>query len=257
MSRLRGISPIGQEAANNAPASTSPYYVRQVSNCTSAHTLDKRLSTRVMRKLWPSSYFRLAEQGLAGRIQSVVEQNKAEFVFLNQVQLASVAVPLRGLLHQDCKIIVLSHGLESTDLLHALRLKNDPPLVFPGYLLGEQLLGDTLLRESSYRSSLDLILCLSPFDVELENWLGARRVEWLPRTVTSAPLSWKSARKPNRICGDLGSSSQHRRSFALPAKPVCEGCDGHSDLCRWRAGPRWPPVDQALSERGLSGSAIG
>ena len=161
------------------------------------YELDERRSTRMMRKLWPSSYFRLAEQGLVGRIQLMVEQSKAKFVFLNQVQLASAAVPLRGLLHQDCKIVVLSHGLESTDLLHALRLKSDLPLALRGYLLGEQLLGDTLLRESSYRSSLDLILCLSPFDVELENWLGARRVEWLPRTVTSAPLSWNP--RGNRI----------------------------------------------------------
>jgi glycosyltransferase involved in cell wall biosynthesis len=82
-------------------------------------------------------------------------------------------------------------------LLHALRLKRDLKFALPTYLFGEQLLGDTLLRESSYRSSLDLILCLSPLDMELERWLGARRVEWLPRTITSAPLSWTP--RGNRI----------------------------------------------------------
>ena len=158
---------------------------------------DKRVSTRVIRKLWPSRYFRVAEQGLVERIQKAVEQSKARFVFLNQVMLATAAVSLRVMLRRDCKIVVLSHGLESTDLLHALRLKIDLPVALRGCLLGEQLFGDTLLRESSYRSSLDLILCLSPFDVELEKWLGARRVEWSPRTVTSAPLSWNP--QGNRI----------------------------------------------------------
>ena len=155
------------------------------------YELDKRLSTRVMRKLWPSSYFRLAEQALVGRIQAIVKRSNAKFVFLNQVQLASIAAPLRGFLQPDCRIVALSHGLESTDLLHTLRFKSDLPLALPRYFLGKQLLGDTLLRENCYRSNIDLILCLSPFDVELERWLGARRVEWLPRSITSAPLSWK------------------------------------------------------------------
>src|SRR5258708_18773154 len=53
------------------------------------YELDKRLSTRVMRKLWPSSYFRLAGQGLVGRIQAMVKRSNAKFVFLNQAQLAS------------------------------------------------------------------------------------------------------------------------------------------------------------------------
>jgi glycosyltransferase involved in cell wall biosynthesis len=38
---------------------------------------------------------------------------------------------------------------------------------------------------------LDFIFCLSPFDVELEHWLGARQVAWIPRTVTSDPIDWK------------------------------------------------------------------
>src|SRR5258708_31370585 len=106
----------------------------------------------------------------------MVNRSNARFVFLNQTQLASIAPPLRDLLRPDCKIVVLSHGLESTDLLHTLRFKCDLPLAFPRYFLGKQLLGDTLLREYCYRSNLDLILCLSQFDVELERWLGVLRV---------------------------------------------------------------------------------
>lgn len=165
------------------------------------HELDKRWSTRAMRRLWPSSYFRLIEPGLVEQIQEMVQKTNSRFVFLNQVQLASIGAQLRGSLQADCKIIMLSHGLESTDLLHALRVGRDFPLAFPR-IVGEQLLGDTLLREASYRSSLDLVLCLSPFDVELEHWLGARRVEWLPRTIECDPLMWNPS--GNRI-GFLGT----------------------------------------------------
>jgi len=152
--------------------------------------LDKRLSTRMVRKFWPTPYFRLAEQGLIGRIHTMVQKCDAKFVFLNQVQLAWVAAPLRNLMKSECQIVVLSHGLESTDLLHALTANHDLPLARPSYLLSKYLLGSTLLREQSYRSVLDLVLCLSPFDVELERWLGARRAEWVPRTIASAPLGW-------------------------------------------------------------------
>jgi hypothetical protein len=106
------------------------------------------------------------------------------------MNLASISAQLRALLHADCKIVALSHGLESTDLLHALRLEGELQFALPKYFFGRQLLGDILLREVTYRSSLDLILCLSPFDVELEHWLGARRVVWVPRTITPAPLDW-------------------------------------------------------------------
>ena len=170
---------------------------------------DQRWSTRAMKRLWPSNYFRSAEQGLVERIQKMVARSNAKFVFLNQVNLASIATQLRSLLQPDCKIVLLSHGLESTDYLHALRWKGELPLAPPRFLLGEQFLGNTLLRESSYRSSLDLILCLSPFDVELEHWLGASRVEWLPRTITSNSLNWNSTRQPHRISRYAGPFSQH------------------------------------------------
>ena len=98
---------------------------------------------------------------------------------------------------------MLSHGLESTDLLHALRFKSDLPLARPQYLMGELLLGDTLLRECYYRSSLDLILCLSPFDAELERWMGARNVEWFPRIITPAPLNWNPSGNRMGFVGTL------------------------------------------------------
>src|ERR1035437_5533389 len=111
------------------------------------YELDGRASTRLLKKLWPSSYFRTTEPGVIERIRAVVESNHAKFVFLNQVQLAVIASPLRNILPSNCKIVALSHGLESTDLLHIIRFKSDLPLGIQKNFMGAQLLGDTLLRE--------------------------------------------------------------------------------------------------------------
>jgi hypothetical protein len=168
-----------------------------------SYNLDNRLSSRVFRKIWPSSYIRHNEPGLAHRIREVVKAINARFVFLNQVQLAPVAEELCKCLHPGCKIVALSHGLESTDLLHTLRFKRHFPDGFPRHVLGKQLLADSLLRECAYRSSLDAIFCLSPFDVELEHWLGARQVAWIPRTVNSDPVEWKPRGKRLGFVGTL------------------------------------------------------
>jgi Glycosyl transferases group 1 len=152
--------------------------------------LDRRVASRLLKKIWPSSYVRHNEPGLIERIRATVERTNAPFVFLNQVQLAPLAENLRKLLRPGCKIVVLSHGLESTDLLHTLRFSNDPPIALPKYVFGRQLLTDSLRRESAYRPHLDLILCLSAFDVELEHWLGAANAVWVPRTVRDRPLNW-------------------------------------------------------------------
>jgi glycosyltransferase involved in cell wall biosynthesis len=53
------------------------------------------------------------------------------------------------------------------------------------------MLGEAILSECALRSHVDFVCALSPFDVELEHWIGARRVDWLPRMVVAAPLDWR------------------------------------------------------------------
>ena len=66
-----GISLIGQEALSNVLEkyiTTLRAAGIELRFC--PYELDERRSTRALRKLWPSSYFRLAEQGLIGRVQA-------------------------------------------------------------------------------------------------------------------------------------------------------------------------------------------
>jgi hypothetical protein len=44
-------------------------------------------------------------------------------------------------------------------------------------------LGEHLLKQAEQRRWIDAVLTLSPFEVEVEKWLGSPRVLWVPRTI--------------------------------------------------------------------------
>jgi len=87
--------------------------------------------------------------------------------------------------------VLLSHGLESTDLLHFIRLHDMLPLSGRIRPTATLVLGRTLWMEMRSRASIDLVCVLSPFDAQLEAWLGSSRTCWLPRRVLPSPLQWR------------------------------------------------------------------
>jgi glycosyltransferase involved in cell wall biosynthesis len=152
---------------------------------------DRRLSTRILRRLVSSGYFRPAEPAVLKRMARLIADRRPDFVFLNQVALAPLAREIRELIPSDCKIIVLSHGLESTDLLHLNRLRHRLPLSGRVRPAPAMALGQAILCENASRAHVDLVCALSPLDAHLEQWVGAPRVVWLPRVVEPAPLDWQ------------------------------------------------------------------
>jgi hypothetical protein len=52
-----------------------------------------------------------------------------------------------------------------------------------------------------------LICALSSFDVELERWVGARRVAWLPRIVEPDPINWRPVGTRRGFIGTLDYAS--------------------------------------------------
>jgi glycosyltransferase involved in cell wall biosynthesis len=52
-------------------------------------------------------------------------------------------------------------------------------------------LGHAILAENKMRQHLDLVCALSPFDVELERWVGMSRIGWLPRIIQPEPIDWR------------------------------------------------------------------
>jgi hypothetical protein len=153
--------------------------------------VDKRYSTRVLRKLIATSYIRPAERGACEAIARLAAERPPDFMFLNQVDLAALAADVKRVVPSACRIVVLSHGLESTDLFHLIRLRRRLPLSGHTRPSSALALGYSLLAEQAFRRHVDIVCALSPFDVDLEHWIGAASVDWLPRIVRSAPLAWR------------------------------------------------------------------
>lgn len=148
---------------------------------------DQRIVTKVCRKLRRDVYANRLPPELAQHVMEAQRQAAARFVFLNGVDLAPLAEQLRRSgLPADVPIVLFSYGLKSVDYLHAARIRNE---------LGRSSaleLGRELIAEMRQRQHLEFVFCLAEFEAEIERWLGAKRVEWLPRTVaTDRALDWQ------------------------------------------------------------------
>lgn len=152
---------------------------------------DRRPMSRLRRRFWPRPYLNFLPTDLEERIGQGV-RGGAKCVFLNQVELAPLAARLRDRL-PGCPLVLLSHGLESVDYLHFLRAEGFG-IPFAHAKTADRLnLARKLIAECEHRQYLDLVLCLAPFEAEIERWLGAQRVEWLPRVVVPRPVAWAPA----------------------------------------------------------------
>lgn len=152
---------------------------------------DTRLATRIARRLRPDPYPDQWRPEAVNQIATVAERLCARFVCLNLVNLAPLASSLRGRLRGDCRIVLLSHGLESVDYLHTV----------PGMHWSRRQardLGRRFLEERAQRGSIDHVLCLTSQEAEIERWLGARHATAIPRTALDVkPLDWRP--DPNRL----------------------------------------------------------
>ncbi len=152
---------------------------------------DRRVTSRVIKRLQNSLYDLVASPSQIKKLLSAIDGSQPDFVFLNQVNLAALADPIRRVLRKGAKIILLSHGLESTDLLHTMRVRKELRLEGVMRRHGSSALGNALVKESELRKYVDGVLVLSPLDAMLEAWLGGEPVVWLPRTVTEDRLAWR------------------------------------------------------------------
>jgi len=145
---------------------------------------DRRLTSRLRNRVAPQPY---PAQWLPESVEAIaraVAESRAEHVCLNLANLAPLAAALKPALPRATQIVLLSHGLESVDYLHTV-----PAGSTAGH---ERALGRRLLDERAQRAALDHVLCLTPFEAEIERWLGARRVTAVPRTISPlAPLAWR------------------------------------------------------------------
>jgi Glycosyl transferases group 1 len=157
----------------------------------SALDSDRRIGTRLARRVYASPYLRRIHPASLRELVAVCRATAPQYVFLNQVALAALAPELRAVLPASSRIVVLSHGLESTDFLHMLRLRGRLPLSGRADPHPATLLGQMLLTEAELRRHVDVVITLSPFDADMERWVGAKRVGWIPRLLQPRPVAWR------------------------------------------------------------------
>ena len=139
---------------------------------------------RIRRRLVPEPYPPQWRPSAVSDVVSSALRVNAQLVFLNLVNLAPLALALKPHLPADTRVVLLSHGLESVDFLHAIP--------YDSHSRRQQSeLGKRLLAERRQRAAIDHVFTLTLWEAEIERWLGAKAVTPLPRTVTNrAPLTW-------------------------------------------------------------------
>jgi glycosyltransferase involved in cell wall biosynthesis len=145
------------------------------------------LMSRIGRRVYGDPYRDHVDVRAALRLIESAGGGSVRHIFLNQHSLGPLAAPLHrwGKIH----VSLLSHGLESVDYLHQLRTAARLGSM-GGAARGVAGLGRRLLAETGHNREVDHVFCLAPFEAEIERWLGARRVTWVPRTVVPDALDW-------------------------------------------------------------------
>ena len=141
-------------------------------------SLPGRLRQRLHRRAYPLQW----HSTVVDAVVDATRARGANVVFLNLVNLAPMAEALRRRLGATCRLVLLSHGLESVDFVHEHPHRDRQ---------GECRLGRLIYLERAQRQFLSHVVCVNPFEVEIERWLGAKQVDWVARTVPQrSPLAW-------------------------------------------------------------------
>src|SRR5262249_41677476 len=98
-----------------------------------------------------------------------------------------LSLKLRRRFPEVCQVL-LSHGVEGVDFCIDQQLRRVRGTENRYRATAERMLGQQLLYEAEQRHWLNAVLTVSPFEVEIEKWLGSRRVLWVPRTIIEPQL---------------------------------------------------------------------
>jgi len=155
-------------------------------------SLDLSLSPiqRVQRRLFPRIGEREARLQVSKTILRAIEEHKPAFIFYNFNVFVNVLMGVRDAFPLIPQVL-LSLGLESTDFRISQQINRQSSSENRIRGRAERMLNRHLTEEREQRALLDAVITLSPLEVELEKSLGARRVTWLPGTVTGLPLDHK------------------------------------------------------------------
>lgn len=163
------------------------------------------LGRRLRNRLSPSSYPDLVPGDYWARVERSGKEAKAEFIFCNFSSFLPHAAALRRIADEvGARVVLLSHGLESVDDVHRMRIAR----ATYGHGRFRPVSAAHLAREMEQEAQglplFDHVLCLAEFEVGICRWLGAQSVSWWPRTFpVGNPLPWHPSGDRLGIIGTL------------------------------------------------------
>lgn len=145
------------------------------------------LFARIRNRVWPRVMLVQMPKGLPQKVEHKIRAAKSEFVFFCPNVFPELSRHLRERV-PNVQQVLLSVGVESIDFCVEQQLRRRNGGQNRGRSRAHRLLGEQLISEAQQRSLIDAVLTMSPLELEVEKWLGAPRVLWLPRTIRELPL---------------------------------------------------------------------
>lgn len=145
------------------------------------------LGARVLNRIFPKVSNVKQPSRLLPRIRHEVQATNAAFVFFGLNLFPRLSAELRRS-HPSVGQVLLSYGVESLDFCIAEQIRRRAGSSPRSRAVGERMLGRQLLEEARERREIDAVLTLSPFEAEVEKWLGSARALWVPRVILEARL---------------------------------------------------------------------
>lgn len=156
------------------------------------------LATRIKIKMNIDAYDRYSIEPYLQQLTDTINTDGIKLVFLNQLSLAVWAAELRKHVANDVKFIGLSHGNESADYVHEVTRGGSAGK------LQTYKLGKLLAREAKIFSvMLDGIVVLSEQEAAINQWLGAKKVLYLPRLLSPAYIDHRPVTPNAGFAGTL------------------------------------------------------
>jgi len=150
--------------------------------------LDRRFFTRIVNRARPNLRPVVMPPKLPRAAEKAVVGTNACFVFYGLTRFVGLSKHLRARFPQ-LRQVLLSHGVESVDFYLEQKIRRDAGTENRPRHQAVRMLGEEILREGELRQYIDAALVLSPFEAELEKWLGTPAVHWVPRTIIERPLA--------------------------------------------------------------------
>jgi glycosyltransferase involved in cell wall biosynthesis len=152
--------------------------------------IDCRVTTRLWNRISPRVTPRRQPSRLVKDVEAAIAKSAAQFVFFNTILFSKLSRHLRRRF-PTVRQVFLSPGVESIDFCIGQQIRRQTGAEDCLRPRAERMLGEELLEEAGQRRWIDAVLTLSPFEVEVEKWLGSKAVQWIPRTVLEPKLDLK------------------------------------------------------------------